>query len=97
MAAMLVTTLLAMAFNVGDFYRDASTLPVPSSVSGGELHALFAALLSGNWLLLGVGSLLLVLGIWLVIEATIAIVRFRMTGETIESMFIDVGDDPPSS
>jgi len=92
MAAMLGTTLLAMASNVGDFYREAAPLAAPSSWTAGEVYALLATLLSGNWLLLGVGSLLLVLGIWLVIEATIAIVRFRMTGETIESLFIDVGD-----
>jgi carbon starvation protein len=53
MVAMLGTTLLAMASNVGDFFQ------------------------AGNYLLLAVGGLLLILGIWTVIEATIAIVAYR--------------------
>ena len=44
----------------------------------------------GEWLLFGVGSLLLILGVWTVIEAGIAIRRFRDSGETLKSVFIDV-------
>lgn len=47
---------------------------------------------AGNYLLLAVGGTLLVLGVWTVIEATIAIVRFRMSGETLDSPFVDVDE-----
>ena len=68
MAAMLVTTLTAMAQNAWEFYQN------------------------GNYLLLGVGSLLLILGLWLVVEATIAIVRFKRSGKTVESLYVDVDE-----
>lgn len=42
----------------------------------------------GAWLLLGVGSLLFVLGVWLVIEAAISVVRFRRSGARIEGLDI---------
>jgi carbon starvation protein len=54
MAFMLVTTLVAMVYNIGTFYE------------------------SGSLLLLGVGVILLVLAIWLVVEA---ILRFRSIRE----------------
>jgi carbon starvation protein len=44
----------------------------------------------GKWLLFAVGSFLLVLAVWLVVEAAIAVVRFRQSGETIESLDIDI-------
>ncbi|MFB6350807.1 MAG: carbon starvation CstA family protein, partial [Bradymonadaceae bacterium] len=68
MAAMLVTTLIAMAKNAWGFYLD------------------------GNYLLLAVGSLLFILGLWLVIEATIAIWKFKESGKTLESIYIDVDE-----
>ncbi|MCB9729930.1 MAG: carbon starvation protein A [Deltaproteobacteria bacterium] len=40
------------------------------------------------WLLLAVGSLLLVLGVWLVIEAALSVLRFRRSGARIEGLDI---------
>ncbi|MFP4598462.1 MAG: carbon starvation protein A [Persicimonas sp.] len=47
-------------------------------------------LADGKWLLFGVGTFLLVLAVWLVIEAAIAVVRFREDGHVIESLDINI-------
>lgn len=43
-----------------------------------------------NWLLFGVGSFLLFLALWLVVEAGIAVGRFVQSGETIDDLDIDI-------
>ncbi len=69
MAAMLVTTIVAMGQNALEFYH------------------------SGNWILFAVGTLLLILGVWSVVEAIVAIVRFKRSGKTIRSLYVDVGGE----
>ena len=44
----------------------------------------------GALLLVGIGSLLFVLGIWLVVEAILAVIRFKRSDETLESLIVDV-------
>ena len=44
----------------------------------------------GSWLLFSVGGLLLVLALWLVVEAGLAVARHRQSGETIDSLEIDL-------
>ncbi len=43
-----------------------------------------------NWLLFGVGTFLLVLALWLVVEAGLAIARFRESGETVDTLEVDI-------
>ena len=46
---------------------------------------------AGHWLLFAMGLFLLVLAAWLIVEATIAILRFKRSGQTIDALDIDVG------
>ena len=73
MAAMLVTTLIAMVSKVQTFWKMWHD-------DGG----------SGALLLMGIGSLLFVLGVWLVVEAILAVVRFKRSGDRIESLIVDL-------
>jgi len=45
---------------------------------------------NGHVLLLSIGSLLFILGVWLVVEATIAIYRFHEQGHTVKSLMVDL-------
>ncbi len=48
---------------------------------------------NGNWLLATIGSILLVLAVWLVIEGALALYRYLESGETIDDLAV-FPDDP---